>query len=185
MPNLGEEICGEYLKYVKKCDFISYNVTNPDIQGEIDVIGINLAEKAIYVCEVAVHTSGLQYVTNSRPDDYNRFAAKFDKDINYASRYFPTYTIVPMLWSPIVRVSGEMAKYNTMQALEKVAEHIKQTYHLDLQLIVNKSFQEAMNALRGYTDKETAEFKSSVMRLFQIERTLEKHVRNLEKRGLN
>lgn len=79
MQNIGEEICGEYLNHILNCEFITYNVTNPDIQGEIDVIGINLQDKKIYVCEVATHTMGLQYVSNKRPDDYNRFMAKFEK----------------------------------------------------------------------------------------------------------
>jgi len=110
MQNIGEEICGEYLKYIKECEFITYDVTNPDIQGEIDVIGINLQNKILYVCEVAVHTYGLQYVKDKRPDDYNRFMAKIEKDITYAKKYFPEFNIKPMIWSPIVKISGENAK---------------------------------------------------------------------------
>jgi len=183
MPNLGEEICGEYLKYILNCEFVTYNVTNPDIQGEIDVIGINLEQKMIYVCEVAVHTSGLQYVSNSRPDDYNRFAAKFDKDIAYAQKYFNNYTIKPMIWSPIVRVSGENAKYNTLAELNRVVDYVNEKYNLELKLIINEKFFEAINALKEYTDKETSEFKSNVMRMFQIERSLDKHLQRLKKRG--
>ena len=126
MQNLGEEICGEYLKYINKCEFVTYNVTNPDIQGEIDVIGINLESKIIYVCEVAIHTSGLQYVKNNRPDDYNRFINKFNKDISYAKEYFPDYKIKPMLWSPIVKISGKNAQYNTLVELKKdIMENLK------------------------------------------------------------
>jgi hypothetical protein len=137
MPNLGEEICGEYLQHIMTCEFLAYNVINPDAQGEIDVIGIKLEKKIVYVCEVAVHTGGLQYVTEKRPDDYNRFKAKLDKDIQYAQKYFDAYTIIPMIWSPIVRISGNAAKYNTLTELERVRSYIKDTYNLDLQLIIN------------------------------------------------
>lgn len=184
MPNIGEELCGEYLKYIKNCEFVTYNVTNPDIQGEIDVIGINLESKIIYVCEVAVHTSGLQYVTNSRPDDFKRFVAKFDKDIAYARKYFSSYTIRPMIWSPVVKIQGEKAKYNTLVELNSVVKHVSKKYKLDLDLIINDKFQKAINELKEYTDKETSEFKSNVMRMFQIENSLDKHLQKLEKRGL-
>lgn len=77
MQNIGEEIAGEYLKFVKGCEFIEYNLYTPDVQGEIDVIGINIKEKALYVCEVAIHlTTGLQYVKSKAPDNVNRFLNK-------------------------------------------------------------------------------------------------------------
>ena len=38
MQNIGEEIAGEYLKVIKGCEFIEYNLHTPDVQGEIDVI---------------------------------------------------------------------------------------------------------------------------------------------------
>lgn len=57
-----EEICGEWLRHFCKCEFIQYNLKTPDIQGEIDVIGINLSDHIVYVCEVAIHlVTGLRY----------------------------------------------------------------------------------------------------------------------------
>jgi hypothetical protein len=185
MPNLGEEICGEYLKYILNCEFITYNVTNPDIQGEIDVIGINLQKKMIYICEVAVHTSGLQYVTDKRPDDYNRFMAKFEKDIDYAKKYFSDYEIIPMLWSPIVKISSEKAKYNTFIELENVRKDIKEKYKLNLELVINQKYFDYLNQLKEFASKETAELKSNVMRMFQIEKSLERHLNILRKKMLS
>jgi hypothetical protein len=181
MANLGEEICGEYLQHIMTCEFLAYNVINPDAQGEIDVIGIKLEKKIVYVCEVAVHTSGLQYVTAKRPDDYNRFKAKLDKDIQYAQKYFDGYTIIPMIWSPVVKISGIKAKYNTLKELERVKTYIKEKYMLELQLIINDSFKEAIDELKNHADTKTSEFKSSVMRMFQIERRLEKHLATINK----
>ena len=45
--NLGEEITAAYLQYIKGCEFIQKNLYTPDVQGEIDVVGINLRVKAI------------------------------------------------------------------------------------------------------------------------------------------
>jgi hypothetical protein len=36
--NIGEEICGEWLRHVAKREFVQYNLRTPDEQGEIDVI---------------------------------------------------------------------------------------------------------------------------------------------------
>ena len=98
--NLGEEIVAAYLQYIKGCEFIQQNLYTPDVQGEIDVVGIDLETKTIYVCEVAIHlATGLYYV----PSNVIKLTEKFSKDIEYANKYFPDYTRQFMLWSPIVR----------------------------------------------------------------------------------
>jgi len=59
--NIGEEICGEWLRHVKQCEFIQYNLKTPEGQGEVDVIGLNMKTRTVYACEVAIHlTTGLQ-----------------------------------------------------------------------------------------------------------------------------
>lgn len=35
--NTGEEICGESLRHVRKCEFVQHNLKPPDVRGEIDV----------------------------------------------------------------------------------------------------------------------------------------------------
>lgn len=185
MKTVSEEICGEYLRCILKCDFIQYNVNNPDIQGEIDVIGINLNEKKIYVCEVAAHIHGLQYVKNKKPDDYNRFYEKFHKSINYVKKYFSDYNlIVPMIWSPIVRISGETANYNTYIELKRLKRTIDNEFDVDLELVINDQFESSINTLRSYASNQSAHFSSRLMRLFQIEAYLKNHVTKYKKKGL-
>ena len=61
--NVGEQLVSSYLRYIRRCDFIQTNLYTVEAHGEIDVVGINLKEKQVYVCEVAIHlTTGLQYV---------------------------------------------------------------------------------------------------------------------------
>ena len=47
--NIGEEIVAAYLQYIKQCEFIQQNLYTPDVQGEIDVVGINLKSKELFV----------------------------------------------------------------------------------------------------------------------------------------
>lgn len=59
MINVGEQLVASYLQYIRGCEFIQTNVYTVDTQGEIDVVGINLKERKVYVAEVAIHlTSG-------------------------------------------------------------------------------------------------------------------------------
>ena len=87
-----------------------------------------------------------------------------------------------MIWSPIVKISGEKAKYNTYKELHKVTDYVKKKFGLKVHLIINEEFKKAITCLKEYTDLETSEFKSSVMRIFQIERSLEKHINKLNKK---
>ena len=85
MQNVGEEIAGEYLKIIKGCSFVEYNLYTPDVQGEIDVVGVDVLSNVLYVCEVAVHlVTGLQYVNAKvkQPDNVNRFSKNFLKISN-------------------------------------------------------------------------------------------------------
>lgn len=185
MQTVSEEICGEYLKCILKCDFIQYNINNPDTQGEIDVIGINLKEKKIYICEVAAHTQGLLYVgKDKKPDDYNRFYSKFQKNIDYVKKYFTEYTIIiPMLWSPVVKISRPEA-YNTFSELQRLKKDIDSVYQLNLELIINEKFEFALSELRFHALKQTAHFPSPIMRMFQIEEHLKRHLNNYRSKGI-
>ena len=88
--NVGEEIVSAYLEFIKGCEFTQKNLQNPDIQGEIDVIGINLETKEVYVCEVAIHLeTGFQYTKDAQPNRLAKTVEKFSKDIEYTRKYFP------------------------------------------------------------------------------------------------
>lgn len=177
MQNLGEEIAGEYLKVVKNCEFIEYNLHTPDVQGEIDVIGINVKDKQLYVCEVATHLiTGLQYVTQASPDNVERFLKKFRKNIPYANKYFPDYEKHFMLWSPIVKNQGPNAKNNQFNDVNEIKETLYGEYGFQLELVINHEYKQCLDQLREFARKETKELKSPVLRLMQIEEKLAKHL---------
>ena len=180
MQNLGEEIVGEYLKTILGCDFVEYNLYTPDVQGEIDVVGINAAKKEVYVCEVATHLiTGLQYVKGTQPDNVDRFIKKFRKNIEYANKYFPEYTKRFMLWSPIVKNQGVGAKHNQINDIKEIQEAMRSEFCCEIEAVINHKYQECLRELRGYAARETKELKSPVLRMMQIEEKLAKHLKLL------
>jgi hypothetical protein len=179
--NIGEEICGEWLRHVKDCEFVQYNVRTSDVQGEIDVIGISLATHTVYACEVAIHlTTGLQYVKDKRPDNVPRLTAKFRKDIKYIRKAFPEYAHVFMLWSPVVKNQRTGSKYNQVEDVERVVQAIQHDYDVTVEPMINEKFQEALDALRHMATEETKELDSSVTRFMQVEEHLARHLKRLQ-----
>jgi hypothetical protein len=178
MINLGEELVAAYLENIKGCEFIQQNLYTPDVQGEIDVVGIDLETKSIYVCEVAIHlTTGLRYVKNRQPNNVEKLTEKFSKDIEYANKYFPEYEKHFMLWSPIVKNSKETSKHNQIKDLEEIQQNLSQKYGANIEFIVNDKFLNCLNELRAFAKKETKELKSPVLRLMQVEEYLKKHTK--------
>lgn len=184
MENTGERLVGDYLRYIKGCDFIDFNVYTKRAQGEIDVIGVNPAEKLAYICEVATHlTTGIQYVKNKRPETADRLIKKFLKDIEYGEEAFADYVVTYMLWSPVVRQSGGNPAYNQFLHLKKIANEVKTKKHVEIKFMINEEYFEAVHQLRTFARNETKELKSPVMRFLQIEEWSQKNLQNIKRRN--
>jgi hypothetical protein len=51
--DIGESIVGSYLRYLIGCEVVVYNTQTPNVQGELDVIGIKTAApRNVWLCEV-------------------------------------------------------------------------------------------------------------------------------------
>ena len=177
MENPGEHLVGQYLKEVKGCDFVEYNLQTRYVQGEIDVIGINSNERLVYVCEVATHLQGLglQYVKDRHPDNVARLTEKFNKDIEYTNKNFPDYRKEFMLWTPIARNSKDGSSTNPFRDLQEIKEKIKATYNIDLNIVANEAYFDVIKELRVVAAKRTDEMNSPIMRFLQIEEKLKKY----------
>lgn len=183
MSNVGEEIVGCYLQEILGCSFVQYNLHHPDVQGEIDVIGLDIENRRLYVCEVVTHLiTGILYTKNSIPDNVKRLLTKFENDIQYAREHFDDFEHVFMLWSPIVKPAGQAAKHNQMKDVQKVARLLKSRFEVDLHLVINERYLSCLKEIRAFARKETKALVSPVLRLMQIEEKLEKHVQVLERR---
>lgn len=187
MPDPGEELVGEYLKHILGCEFVEYNLMTPDVQGEIDVIGIDVDKRKLFVCEVATHLQGLQYTKRRNgktgPDNVDRFIKKFGKNIPYAEKYFADYDTRFMIWSPVVRIAGPNAQHNPMADLQEVVTTMEQQTGYRIEPIVNENYQRCLDELREFARNETKELKSPIMRMIQIQEHLDKHLQKLGKRS--
>ena len=181
MLNVGEQLVSSYLQYIRGCNFTETNVYTGKSQGEIDVIGLNLSKQQVYICEVAVHLGGLQYVNfrNNQTDNVQKLTDKFSKDIEYARNYFDEYDQHFMLWSPIVKDSKGKPENNQMRHLAEIRENIKRKYSIDIEYIANEKFQECLEELRNFARHESKVLQCPLMRLMQIEEYLGKHVSKL------
>lgn len=176
--NVGEELVASYLQHIRGCDFTQKNLYTRDVQGEIDVVGINLKDKSIYVCEVAIHLqTGLRYTKNKRPNNVGKLTEKFSRDIEYANKYFQEYKRHFMLWSPIVKGSKDGSKYNQINDLKEVSSIINGQYDVNIEFIVNERFLSCIKELRAYAASKTEEIKCPVLRLLQLEEALARHVK--------
>lgn len=179
--NVGEEIVAAYLQYIKGCEFIQQNLYTPDVQGEIDVVGIVLESRTIYVCEVAVHLiTGLLYTKNTQPNNVSKLTEKFSRDIEYANKYFSDYEKHFMLWTPIIRIPLYTTKHNQMRDIEEIVANIRGKYGVELECIINHKFSECLAELRSYARKETKNLQSPILRYLQIEEKLKSHLQKLQ-----
>jgi hypothetical protein len=181
MENPGEHLVGQYLKTIKNCDFVEYNLQTKFVQGEIDVVGIDSVNNQIYICEVATHLeSGLKYTKDKKPNNFERFISKFTKNIEYAKRNFQDYICNYMLWTPIIFFpKKEDTKLNQYQDLQDIKTFLKDEFNVELELIYNQKYLDCIDELRQIAKETTQEMTSPIMRFLQIEEKLTKHCQKL------
>jgi hypothetical protein len=182
MENLGERLVGDYLRHIKGCDFVDFNVYTTGTQGEIDVVAVKQEGMRAYICEVVTHlTTGIQYVRNARPDTSDRLIRKFVKDVEYGTKAFPGYTVDYMLWSPVVRRSNGKPEYDQFAHLKRVEEEVASRTGVKITLVINRAYVDAIGELRTFARRETEELKSPVMRFLQIEEWSQGNARRIER----
>lgn len=180
MLNIGEQLVSSYLRYIRQCEFIQTNLHTVETQGEIDVVGINLKKKQVYICEVAIHLiTGLQYIKNGQINNIQKFTDKFSRNIEYANKHFDEYEKHFMLWSPVVKNSQGKSVNNQLGHLKEIEANIRTKYKIDLECVVNENFQSCLQEMRRFAVSQTAEFQCPVMRMLQIEEYLTKHLAKL------
>jgi len=140
---IGEQIVGAYLKYIKNCEIITYNVRSPGggLEGlnEFDVIGFNFEERKVFIAEVTTHICGTLYYNYE--NTIKKIKDKHRRQIIYAEKYLKDFsTIEFMFWSPRVP-EGKL-----MKELEKID---------GIKYVINKEYRKAIEELIRYTkDKD-------------------------------
>ena len=184
MINVGEQLVSSYLRYIRGCDFTQMNLYTIESQGEIDVVGLNMTEQRVYICEVAIHlTTGLQYTKNNRVNNVEKLTEKFSRDIEYARKYLSEYDQHFMLWSPIVKDTKGKPENNRIMHLKKIKENIVDRYNIEIEFVVNEKFQKCLWELRDYAKNETKALQCPLLRLMQVEEYVDDYVAKLTNSG--
>lgn len=177
--NVAEEICGEWLRHCRGCEFIQYNRKAARGGGEIDVIGLNVATQTVYCCEVAAHLStGLLYVKGSVTANREKLIQKFHTDIQEVTIRFPGHKQVFMFWSPIVYDGRGKSKATQMADVTGFVASIKASHGVDVELVLNETFHACLTDLRAVARKTESAMEPSFMRYLQIEEWLGKFLKS-------
>lgn len=165
-----EEFVGQYLTFVKKCDFVKYNesyIANLECEkkqqnmGEVDVIGLNVKDKKLYVCEV---TAELQGMGETNFNKYTVFGVKnkFEKNKNFFSTHYSDYQIEYMLWFPFAPSKERMPILK-----ERLQEQGITAYY-------EKDFLDEIENLKAKLSENTQNLASPFARFLQIYGRLQK-----------
>jgi hypothetical protein len=154
---MGEYVVGAYLKLIKECDFVEYNVRRPGGKlaglNELDVMGLHFRNKTAYLCEVTTHLDGLQYKSGNRTT-IETIRNKYDKLRDYAKNHLPG--VFPkrhfMFWSPRVSTGLEME-------LKKIR---------GLELVINKRYATCVDELVQRASEVTYDTNNPAFRMLQI-----------------
>ena len=153
---VGEYIVGAYLKIIKECDFVDYNVRPPgggrEGLNELDVVGLDFKNKIAYLCEVTTHIIGLLYKDNRTTVE--RIKTKYERQKEYANKQlldFPNRYF--MFWSPVV------PKGYITSELEKID---------GLELVINRKYTQCIDELKEKAKKKTNDEGNPFFRMLQI-----------------
>lgn len=158
MLDIGESLVGSYLRYIENCDFVHYE-TYDEGQGELDVLGMRLADKRVWLCEVAIHLGGLEY-GKGYAGSRDKVKQKIDRAEVLAQRLFSDQEATYEFWS--LRVPKGLA--TMLEELE--AEYTGRG--LDVAFIINERFTERIDQLRERAAKDMKSTAEPAYRLLQI-----------------
>lgn len=99
--DMGESLVGAYLRYGERCDFVVYG-TQTEKQGEIDVIGFQVEQRRVWMCEVATHLDGLLYGRAGSSGTLVKVQTKVERAVAFGERTFPEQDRRFEWWSPKV-----------------------------------------------------------------------------------
>jgi hypothetical protein len=160
VADVGESLVGSYLRYIVGCDIVAYNVHTPDVQGELDVIGIQTATpRTVWLCEVVTHLRGTLYA-GGYAGTVEKIRDKIGRARNFATTTFSGDLHRYEIWSPIVP-SGVAQQFD-----ELAAEF--STQELDVEFVINRRYTERVEELVAHARGSFKATNEPAYRLLQI-----------------
>ena len=80
-----------------------------------------------------------------------------------------------MLRTPIARQSKTGSSTNPFRDLQDIKQDVKNIHSINLTIVANKDFLDAIEELRAVAAKRTDQMNSPIMRFLQIEEQLKKY----------
>lgn len=158
--DIGESIVGSYLRYLIGCEVVVYNTQTPNVQGELDVIGIKTAApRNVWLCEVITHMQGVLY-GGGYADTVKKIRQKVERARDFAVATFPGDSHRYEVWSPIVP-SGAVTMFNALADEFSSAE-------LDVAFVVNAEYTERVQALIEHARGNPKATNEPAYRMLQI-----------------
>lgn len=154
--DVGEYIVGAYLKCIKNCDFVDYNVRIPGggLKGlaELDVVGLNLKTNTAYLCEVTTHIRGLLYRNNKFT--VKKIKQKHEIQQEYAELLLENFSKkIFMFWSPYVPEGYITKNLRNIETLE---------------LVINKDYTSCIQQMKKVAADNTNDLGNPFLRTLQI-----------------
>lgn len=158
--DIGESLVGSYLRYIVGCEVVVYNTHTPEVQGEIDVIGLKTGEpRTVWLCEAITHIRGTLY-SGGYAGTVQKIREKVQRARDFANVTFPGETHRYEIWSPVVP-SGVVTLFSDL-------EQEYNTTELDLQFVVNERYAERAQELIDHAKRSTKATSEPAYRLLQI-----------------
>ncbi len=150
---IGEYLVGAHLKVIEGCDVVDYHVRFGDDDAEaVDVVGVDLSDKTIYLCGVATHLGGLRVGTTNH-ETIEHVSEKIETFRKYADAKLGDFSHRFMFWSPIVE-SGYLE--NRLAEID------------GLKLIANSDYKKAVDELTGKARTDKRNISNPAFRMLQI-----------------
>ena len=154
--DIGEYIVGAYLKIIKECDFVVYNVRPPgggrEGLNELDVVGLDFKNKIAYLCEVTTHILGVLYKDNK--NTVEKIKTKYERQKEYANKQLLYFTNRHfMFWSPVVHEGTITSELEKIDGLE---------------LVINRKYTQCIDELKEKAKEKTNDEGNPFFRMLQI-----------------
>jgi hypothetical protein len=156
---MGESLVGAYLRYGEACDFVVYG-TQTEGQGEIDVIGFQVEQQRVWLCEVATHLDGLLYGSAGAGGTIAKVRQKVERAVVFGDRMFPGQEKRFEWWSP--KAGPALSAHFAAVGEELSSAETK------VHFIVNDEYAERVRLLFERAKKGTKATPESFFRSLQI-----------------
>lgn len=177
--DINELIATAYLQYVQQCDVVDTQVYIGERSDGIDVVGVDSQDWTVYVCEVDDHLISTRYSLAGRHVNHvDRYVRKFRDIAAYVDHRYEGFNKRYMLWVPVVTEHGREFVRNPMQDLSEIVTMIKIESGIDVDVIANERFAQALKQVRQALGNTPKILQSPILRFIQLEEQLNRHVAN-------